>query len=74
MYRKQGFTTFELNSFKDCLFDLSSDGDVLMNYLRLPMSNPILQKIRFLFCVERGVYVGGKRSTRKSFIFFKMSL
>ena len=40
-------------SFKDCLFDLTADGDVLMNYLRLPMSNSILQKVGFLFCVEK---------------------
>ena len=44
-------------SFKDCLFDLTADGDVLMNYLRIPMSNSILQ-VGFLFCVEKGVNVG----------------
>ena len=36
-----------------------------MNYLYLPMSSPIMQKIGFLFCVERGVKMGGNPETRK---------
>ena len=57
-------------SFKDCLFDLTSEGDVLMNYLRIPMSNSILQKVGLLFCVERGVDIGGNPEARKkSFTF-----
>ena len=57
-------------SFKDCLFDLTAEGDVLMNYLRLPMSNPILQKVGFLFCVDRGVNVGGNLDARKKSLAF----
>jgi dienelactone hydrolase len=57
-------------SFKDCLFDLTADGDVLMNYLRLPMSNSILQKVGFLFCVEKGVHVGGNLDARKKSLAF----
>ena len=57
-------------SFKDCLFDLTADGDVLMNYLRLPMSNSILQKVGFLFCVEKGVNVGGNLDARKKSLAF----
>jgi len=57
-------------SFKDCLFDLTAEGDVLMNYLRLPMSNPMLQKIGFLFCVDRGVNVGGNLDARKKSLAF----
>ena len=52
-------------SFKNCLFKLSKEGDVLMNYLHLPMSSPIMQKIGFLFCVERGVNLGGNPESRK---------
>lgn len=52
-------------SFKDCLFELTTDGDILMNYLRLPMSNPWLQKLGFLFCVERGVSIGGNPDARE---------
>jgi len=57
-------------SFKDCLFDLTSEGDVLMNYLRIPMSNPILQKVGLLFCVERGVDIGGNPEARKKALAF----
>lgn len=52
-------------SFKDCMFDVNKDGDILMNYLNIPMTNPFLQKIGFLFCVERGVTIGGNKSARK---------
>mgnify|MGYP001195100276 CR=1 FL=1 len=52
-------------SFKNCLFKLSDTGDVLMNYLHLPMSSPIMQKIGFLLCVKRGVNIGGNPYTRK---------
>jgi dienelactone hydrolase len=52
-------------SFKDCMFKLSDDGDVLMNYLSLPMSSPFMQKIGFLFCVNRGVTLGGNPQARK---------
>jgi dienelactone hydrolase len=57
-------------SFKDCLFDLTADGDVLMNYLRIPMSNSILQKVGFLFCVDKGVHVGGNLDARKKSLAF----
>ena len=52
-------------SFKDCLFKLTEDGDVLMSYLSLPMSSPFMQKIGFLFCVERGVTLGGNPQARE---------
>jgi hypothetical protein len=43
-----------------------------MNYLNIPMTNPFLQKIGFLFCVERGVTIGGNKKARnKSFKFAK---
>ena len=52
-------------SFKDCLFKLTEDGDVLMNYLSLPMSSPFMQKIGFLFCIEKGVTLGGNPVARE---------
>ena len=60
-------------SFKNCLFDLTEKGDVLMNYLGLPMSNPTLQKIGFLFCVDRGVSIGGNSKARKNSLIFAKS-
>ena len=59
-------------SFKNCMFKLTSDGDVLMNYLNLPMSNSLLQKVGFLFCASKGVTIGGNLEARnQSFIFAK---
>jgi dienelactone hydrolase len=60
-------------SFKDCMFTLTEDGDVLMNYLQLPMSNPILQKLGLLFCVERGVDLGGNPEVRTQAMAFSKS-
>ncbi len=59
-------------NFSDCIFKLTSDGKILMNYLNIPMSNAFLQKLGFMFCVERGVDVGGNPDARKnSFEFSK---
>tara|TARA_B100001094_G_scaffold325884_1_gene381010 strand:- start:1160 stop:2119 length:960 start_codon:yes stop_codon:yes gene_type:complete len=60
-------------SFKDCMFDLSDEGVPLMNRVNIPMRSPILQKIGFSFCVERGTTVGGNKNAReKSFEFSKL--
>ena len=41
-----------------------------MNYLNIPMSSPIMQKIGFMFCTERGVNLGGNPESReKAFLF-----
>ncbi len=59
-------------NFSDCLFQLTKDGDVLMNYLNIPMSNSFLQKLGFMFCVSRGVNYGGNPIAReRSFAFAK---
>lgn len=60
-------------SFKDCLFDLTTNGDILMNYLHLPMSSPWLQKLGFLFCVKRGVSIGGNPSARSQSLPFALA-
>ena len=52
-------------NFSDCMFKLTPEGHVLMNYLNIPMSNPFLQKIGFSFCVTRGVFSGGNPEARK---------
>ncbi len=59
-------------SFKNCDFKLNKNGYVMMNYFNIPMKNPILQKIGFLFCTTRGVTIGGNPVARKkSFSFAK---
>jgi dienelactone hydrolase len=46
-------------SFTDCRFRLDEDGDVLMNFLSIPMTNAFLQKVGFAFCAKKGVSIGG---------------
>ena len=59
-------------NFSECTFEMTSNGKILMNYLKIPMSNPFLQKVGFMFCVSRGVEYGGNPKARnKSFIFSK---
>jgi len=54
----------------DCRFKMKKNGTVVMNFLDIPMSTPILQKIGLYFCAERGPTFGGNSSARKkSFIF-----
>ena len=57
-------------SFKDCMFELTANGDILMDYLGWPMSNAWLQKLGFLFCVERGVDIGGNPDARAQSLAF----
>ncbi len=57
-------------NFTECKFRLTKEGNVLMNYFNIPMSNPFLQKLGLMFCVERGAYFGGNPASReKSFVF-----
>jgi dienelactone hydrolase len=59
-------------NFSECIFRLDEKGNVLMNYLNIPMSNPFLQKIGFIMCVSKGVDFGGNPQAReKSFTFSK---
>jgi len=59
-------------NFSECVFRLDEKGNVLMNYLNIPMSNPFLQKIGFIMCVSRGVDFGGNPQAReKSYNFSK---
>ncbi len=55
----------EAYNFSECMFKLTDEGHVLMNYLNIPMSNSFLQKLGFAFCVTRGVYSGGNPTARK---------
>tara|TARA_Y100001960_G_scaffold239901_1_gene253151 strand:- start:20 stop:982 length:963 start_codon:yes stop_codon:yes gene_type:complete len=52
-------------SFSDCMFKLNSNGEVLMNYINIPMSSPFLQKIGLSFCVDRGPSIGGNKEARQ---------
>ena len=57
-------------NFTECKFRLTKEGNVLMNYFNIPMSNPFLQKLGLMFCVKRGINFGGNPVSReKSFVF-----
>ena len=57
-------------SFTDCMFDISDDGAVLMNYFNIPMTSPFLQKIGLAFCVDRGPVAGGNSEARQDALEF----
>ena len=60
---------------KDCRLKMSSDGAVRMNFLNIPMTTPVRQKIGLALCTggifaERGPMFGGNpKSREKSFSF-----
>ena len=51
-------------SLTDCRFSLRDDGSVLMNFLGIPMSYPILQKISLGLCASRGTTIEGNSIAR----------
>jgi len=53
-------------SLTDCSFKIRDDGAVLMNFLNIPMSSPILQKIGLSFCASRGTTLGGNIDARNN--------
>ena len=57
---------------EDCRFTMREDGTVLMNFLNIPMTTPILQKIGLSMCAKRGPTYGGNEDARiQSFQFAK---
>jgi len=55
---------------EDCRLKMRDDGAVLMNFLNIPMTTPILQKIGLALCTkgilaERGPTFGGNPDARK---------
>lgn len=51
-------------SFNDCRLTMRDDGAVLMNFMNIPMTKPLLQKIGLAFCAERGPTYGGNPDSR----------
>lgn len=57
-------------SFTDCRIRIRADGAALMNFLDIPMTTPLLQKIGLAFCADRGPTFGGNPKARaRSFKF-----
>ena len=56
----------------DCRFTMKDDGTVLMDFLSLPMSSPLLQKLGLGLCADRGTTTEGNPESRiKAFEFAK---
>ena len=73
-FDRTGPLYIEKNGYKtgECHFKMRSDGALLMNYLNIPMTTPLRQKVALAFCAERGPTIGGNLSARKaSFKFAK---
>ena len=51
-------------SLTECSFKIRDDGAVLMNFLNIPMTSPILQKIGLSLCANRGTTFGGNIQAR----------
>lgn len=51
-------------SFTDCRFAMRDDGAVLMNFMDIPMTSPLRQKIALAFCAGRGPTYGGNPQSR----------
>ncbi len=49
---------------KNCRFKMREDGAVLMNFLNIPMTTPLLQKIGLFMCAKRGPIYGGNPNAK----------
>ena len=58
-FDKNASIKFHENAYSttECRFKMKDDGTILMNFLSLPMSTPLLQKIGLGLCAKRGSYI-----------------
>ena len=62
----------EAYNFTDCRFKIRNDGALVMNFIPIPMTTPLLQKIGLSCCAKRGpTYGGHPPSKEKSLKFTK---
>ena len=52
-------------NFTDCRFTMRKDGALLMNFLKIPMTTPFLQKLGLSCCAKRGPQFGGHPESRE---------
>ena len=57
----------------DCHFRMRADGALLMNFLNIPMTTPLRQKIALGLCADRGTTIGGNVEARKASFEFARS-
>ena len=60
--------TIKENAYKtvNCRFKIRDDGAVLMNFLNIPMTTPLRQKIGLGLCAGKGPTMGGNPKYRKA--------
>ena len=51
-------------SLNNCRLEMNEEGAVLMNFMDIPMTTPLLQKIGLIFCADRGPTYGGNIEAR----------
>ena len=56
-----------------CHFRMRADGALLMNFLNIPMTTPLRQKIALGLCADRGTTIGGNVEARKASFEFARS-
>ena len=57
----------------DCHFRRRADGALLMNFLNIPMTTPLRQKIALGLCADRGTTIGGNVEARRASFEFARS-
>ena len=50
----------------NCRFEIRDDGAVLMDFLNIPMTTPLRQKIGLFMCADRGSTMGGNPESRQA--------
>jgi len=57
----------------DCMFRMRDDGAILMEFLDIPMTTPLRQKVGLAGCAKRGPTYGGNPDARKAAFEFSSS-
>jgi dienelactone hydrolase len=67
-FDRESPVTIKENAYKtvDCRFKIRDDGAVLMNFLNIPMTTPLRQKIGLGLCAGKGHTMGGNPKYRKA--------
>ena len=67
-FDRESPVTIKENAYKtvDCRFKIRDDGAVLMNFLNIPMTTPLRQKIGLGLCAGKGPTMGGNPKYRKA--------
>ena len=67
-FDRESSVSIKENAYKtiDCRFKIRNDGAVLMNFLNIPMTTPLRQKIGLGLCADKGPTMGGNPKYREA--------